>query len=210
MPLAQSPSLLQLRLLTSSIALLALAALAIPASADKVPQSAPGVPDDQGFRAYVCDPARSTVAYHAIHPFAKVNGIHHAPACTVWVSPDTSAFRIHVAMPVRGFKSGIGLRDTHAMKAVDADAYPVVSFSSSAARPQAGRMGPYAVSGELKFHGITGTVATTIVPEIKDGAVVIRGGFPISLAQYQAKPPTLMGTKVRDRVDMDFELVFKL
>ena len=172
--------------------------------------SAEGLPAGQGFRKYVCVQERSTVAYHAIHPFAKVNGIHKAPACTVWVSPDTSRFRIHVAIPVRGFKSGIGLRDSHAMKAIDADAYPVVSFSSSAVRPQAGRIGPYTVSGELKFHGITGTVATTIVPELKDGTVVIRGGFPISLSQYQAKPPSLMGTKVRDKVDMDFELVFKL
>lgn len=153
---------------------------------------------------------RSTVAYHAIHPFAKVNGIHKAPACTVWVSPDTSVIRIRVAMPVRGFKSGIGLRDAHAMKAIDADAYPVVSFSSFAVRPQAARIGPYTVSGELKFHGITGTVATTIFPELRDGTAVIRGGSPISLSQYQAKPPTLMGTKVRDKVDMDFELVFKL
>jgi polyisoprenoid-binding protein YceI len=174
------------------------------------PASAEGPPAGQGFRTYVCDPERSTVAYHAIHPFAKVNGIHKAPACTVWVGPDTSGFRIHVAMPVRGFKSGIGLRDSHAMKAIDADAHPVVSFSSTAVRPQAGKVGPYIVSGELTFHGITGTVTATIVPEIKDGTAVIRGGFPISLSQYQAKPPTLMGTKVRDKVDMDFELVFTL
>lgn len=172
----------------------------------------PGVaqPDIAGFKAYVCDPARSTVTYHAIHPFAKVNGVHHAPACTVWVDPDTTAFRIRVAMPVRGFKSGIGLRDSHAMKAIDADAHPVVSFSTDSVRPQAGKTGPYAVSGELKFHGLTGTIATTIVPELKDGTAVIRGRFPISLAEYQAKPPTLMGTKVRDRVGMDFELVFSL
>ncbi len=167
-------------------------------------------PAGQDFRTYVCDPGRSTVAYHAIHPFAKVNGIHKAPACTVWVSTDTSVFRIRMAMPVRGFKSGIGLRDTHAMKAIDADTYPLVSFSSSTVRPQAGRIGPYTVTGELTFHGITGTVAATIVPELKDGKAVIRGGFPISLSQYQAKPPTLMGTKVRDNVDMDFELVFTL
>lgn len=163
-----------------------------------------------GFNSYVCDPSRSTVTYRAIHPFAKVKGVHHAPACTVWVDPDTTAFRIRVSMPVRGFKSGIGLRDSHAMKAIDADSHPVVSFSSDTVRPQAGKTGPYAVSGELKLHGRTGPITTTIVPELKDGTAVIRGGFHISLAEYQAKPPTLMGTKVRDRLDLDFELVFNL
>jgi polyisoprenoid-binding protein YceI len=163
-----------------------------------------------GFRAYLCDGARSTVSYHVVSTLAKPVGINHAPACTVWVSRDTSAFRISVSMPVRGFKSGIGLRDSHAMKAVEADSFPQVAFTSESVKPKEGRLGPYTVAGTLAFHGKTRAIEVAAQPEIKDGVVAIRGGFPISLSEYQVKPPSLMGTKVKDRVDMTFELFFKL
>jgi polyisoprenoid-binding protein YceI len=161
-----------------------------------------------GFRVYACDPGRSSVAYNAVHPFAKVRGVNHAPACTVWVSPDTAEFRIKVSLEVRGFKSGIKLRDSHAMKAVAADSFPAVVFASASVRPSAGRFGPYAVSGDLAFHGRTRPVQATVTPEVKNGVITVRGGFPISLAEFQARPPSLMGTKVKDKVEMTFEFVF--
>lgn len=140
--------------------------------------------------------------------------MNHAPACTVWVSPDTAEFRIKVSLEVRGFKSGINLRDSHAMKAIAADSFPMVVFTSASVKPSpdspaAGRFGPYTVSGDLVFHGLTRTVQATVIPEAKNGLIFVRGGFPISLAEFQARPPSLMGTKVRDKVEMTFELVFK-
>ncbi|GEM_PF-1269529 len=187
----------------------AAACLAFPAPAPAPARIASSAGSD-GFRAYVCDSSRSTVVFHAVHPFANVTGINHAPACSVWVNGDSTIFRVRVNMAVRGFKTGISLRDSHTMKAVEADAFPQVAFASTAVKPKDGKLGPYVVNGELTFHGLTKTITANVTPEIKAGQVFIRGGFPISLAEYQAKPPTLMGTKVHDRVDMTFDLVFKL
>ena len=72
---------------------------------------------------YPCDPTQSNLTYTAKTGLATVKGVSKVVACTVWVNPDTTAFRIRVGTAVRSFKSGIGLRDTHAMKAVKPPAF---------------------------------------------------------------------------------------
>lgn len=167
-------------------------------------------PGAEALRAFLCDPALSSVTYTAVHPFATVHGVSHAPACTVWVNPDTTEFRVRVSAPARSFKSGIGLRDTHAMKAVEADKFPLVEFSSATVKPKAGKVGPYFLTGQLAFHGETHSVEMTAKPELKDGKAIVRGGFPISLAAFKVKPPSLMMTTAKDTVAIAFDLIFDL
>ncbi|HKP96170.1 MAG TPA: YceI family protein [Fibrobacteria bacterium] len=161
-------------------------------------------------RPYICDSSLSTVTYKAIHPFATVRGVSRAPACTVWVDPDTVAFRVRVSVPARSFKSGLALRDSHAMKAVEADKYPRVEFTSNAVTPEDGKVGPYSLAGELTFHGETRPVSMAVTPRLENGKALIRGAFPVSLAAYKVKPPSLMMNRVKDTVTLSFDLAFDL
>lgn len=161
-------------------------------------------------RPYVCDSARSSIAYTAVHPFATVHGRSTAPACTVWTDPDTVAFRVHVTVPVESFHSGIDLRDSHAMEAVDADEYPRAGFTSTGLTPVGGKVGPYRVTGMIDFHGRTRDVEMEIRPRLADGTAVIEGGFPISLHDYGVDPPSLLMFKTHDEAKISFHLVFNL
>lgn len=161
-------------------------------------------------RAYICDSALSTITFKAIHPFATVHGVSHAPACTVWVNPDTTEFLVHASARARSFKTGNGLRDSHAMKAVEADKFPLVTFTSKTVKPKDGKVGPYSLAGDLTFHGETRPIEAAAKPEIKDGKAVVRGSFPVSFKEYKVTPPSLMGAKARDTLTLSFDLVFDL
>jgi polyisoprenoid-binding protein YceI len=162
------------------------------------------------FKAYPCNTALSTLTYTAKTGLATINGVSKAVACTVWVNPDTTAFRIRVGAAVRSFKSGIGLRDSHAMKAVKADSFPRVEYASTTAKAKDGKTGPYAVAGDLTFAGETHKVDTDVQPEIKDGKAFIRGKFPVSLGGFNVKPPAFLMSKVYDKVEMTYNLAFDL
>ncbi|WP_299700300.1 YceI family protein [uncultured Pontibacter sp.] len=148
----------------------------------------------------------STIGYTLSHPLHTVQGISKQVSSELLLSQQGKQIeRVKVSVPVRSFDSGNRRRDRDMLKVTEAERYPEVTFVSSEI---AERDGALAVKGQLFFHGVTQEIGFTARQYRQGEDMVVEGGFEISLEQFSIKRPSILTMKVKDQLQVQFQMVY--
>lgn len=105
---------------------------------------------------------------------------------------------INLSIPVKSFDSGKGKMDRNAYEALDADAYEMVSFSStSPATTIMEAPGVYKalVKGKLSISGTSKMIEIPIILQKTNSAYTLKADHSLNMVDYKVEPPTaLFGT----------------
>lgn len=159
------------------------------------------------------DPSQSTLSYHLVHKFHKVDGVSHQVEGKALLLPGGKA-QVMIRVPVQSFDSGNVNRDEHMKEVVEAARYPTVELKAAgegitppASFPQKTQA---TFKVQLAFHGQTQvlSVPVTITWESAD-RIRADASFTISLDAYKIERPSLMFIKVNDALGLEAHLLFK-
>ena len=148
----------------------------------------------------------STIGYTLRHPMHTVQGRSKQVSSQLLLSAQGKQIeRVTVSVPVRSFDSGNRRRDRDMLKATEADQYPEVTFVSSEIVE---RDGALSVTGQLTFHGVTREIGFTARQSGQGEDMVVEGSFDISLEEYNIKRPSILTMKVKDQLQVQFQMVY--
>jgi polyisoprenoid-binding protein YceI len=164
-------------------------------------------------RAFVVDPAASTLHYRIVHKLHGVDAVSRRIEGKAVVQPDGRVLAM-VRAPVSSFDSGDSNRDAHMQEALDVGAHPyvVVKATGRDATLAAGAApsGPLTLEGELDLHGVKRPVSVPVQVERRpDGTFRARGSFDVSLDAHGIERPSLLFVKIEDRCRIDVDLVLR-
>jgi polyisoprenoid-binding protein YceI len=145
----------------------------------------------------------STLSFEATGPAGlKINGESGGLQAT------EEGGKYVVVAPTTDFKTGIGLRDKHLRKALDADAHPraKLEVDKSAIKLPASGSSKGKASGDLTLHGVK--KPTTFNYEIKkDGDnYQIVGDFQVNIHDYNLEKPCYLGVCVEELVKVSVKM----
>lgn len=123
------------------------------------------------------------------------------------MSVDDTGDTFTVAIPLSSVTTGIGLRDEHMRKSLESDQFPIVTLTlndSDLKRPVGDDTVGGTTIGKLTLHGVTKsvTVGYETVGDCEDH-VGVKASFGIELHDHGITPPSYLGMKVKDHVQVD-------
>ncbi len=121
---------------------------------------------------------------------------------------DAATGAVAVSLQVRDFKFERALMESHFNENyLESDRFPKAEFRGAIQNPKAidwGKDGVYqvTVSGNLTIHGVSQKVTAPVQILVKDGKAGATGTFPVRLADYNIKIPTLVAAQIAESVDV--------
>lgn len=110
-----------------------------------------------------------------------------------------------VASPVKAFDSGDSNRDLHMLEVTKGATFPLVSVKVSLSRQSMGSEQKGDV--EVQFAGQSKKYSgVKITTETSGVSTKASGMLPIHLSDFQVERPSLLGMKIDDNVEIDFQL----
>jgi polyisoprenoid-binding protein YceI len=157
-------------------------------------------------------PDVSTVTYHIVHKFHRVDGVskHVEGRARVQAAGPT---QVAIRVPVESFDSGNTNRDAHMKEAVEAARYPIVELKAVADGLAVPDRFPTTLQktcrAQLTFHGVTQQLEVPVTVRF-DAAdkVSVTASFTVSLDSYKVERPSLMFVKIDDAMKIDAQLSF--
>lgn len=153
---------------------------------------------------WMLDSEKSYIEYQAKHLLHKWIGTNNKVK-GVLVLKDEGG-KIAIAANIVDFDSGIGNRDSNALRVLDAFNHPQVKFYSDQILISENTI---ALKGELDFRGkkVNKNVEASF---LKDGEkIFMEGTFSIVLTDFNIELPSLMLKKIEDFTKISYKLVFK-
>jgi len=165
--------------------------------------SAPARAD--GIRAYVIDPARSQLRFHAVSRLMNADGAFGRFGGEVRLDearPETASGRLTVE--VASLDTGIRMRDNHLRSDdfFDVDRHPQATFVVSSVRRDAGR---WTVSGQLTIRGVTRPVTVPVAVTASAGSIRVVGEFSVNRREFDVSYHSFLNP-IRDEVRVSFDL----
>jgi polyisoprenoid-binding protein YceI len=150
----------------------------------------------------------SSISYHVEHKLHTVDATTKDFACNISYDNSTGEVKsVTVIAAVTNFNSGNGNLDSHAMEVIEAIKYPRVSFVSN----KIVRTGnDLEISGKLTFHGITKNVIFHANQSIENNKLKVEGAFNLSLDEFKVERPSMMFSKLKDEMKMNFKTTFDI
>ena len=136
------------------------------------------------------------------------------------INPSTKSITSHLEMDknieslkgsvdiaINKLKSDNSSRDEHMVDAIESNKYPVAHYRFTKVTKSGSG---YKIDGVLTFHGVQKPLQldTHIVNTGK--GIEIKGKGHFSLASYEIKPIKLLLLTVRDRIDLNIDVNFKI
>ncbi len=121
---------------------------------------------------------------------------------------DAATGAVAVSLQVRDFKFERALMEAHFNENyLESDRFPKAGFRGTIQNLKAldwGQNGVYqvTVSGNLTIHGVTQQVTAPVQLLVKDGKAAVTGTFPVRLADYNIKIPTLVAAQIAESVSV--------
>lgn len=112
-----------------------------------------------------------------------------------------------VTIPVESMKTGISNRDSHMLEVLGFPKFKEIRAVVESIVP--GEKNHYAISGKLTIKGVEKPFRSEATSTTEGDTVILRGGFPVSLAAYGVEAPDLLFIKIKDRVDINYDFRFK-
>jgi polyisoprenoid-binding protein YceI len=109
-------------------------------------------------------------------------------------------------VPLGNIDTGIGLRNEHTKKALEADKYPTTTLKvarSALKFPAAGADSSGDAQGSLTLHGQTRDITFHYSAKNNGGTIVVTGTSRINMNDYGVKAPSYMGVTVKPDVDLN-------
>jgi polyisoprenoid-binding protein YceI len=113
---------------------------------------------------------------------------------------------VTLTIPLGNMDTGIGLRNEHTRKALEADQYPTTTLKvarSALKFPAAGADSSGDARGLLTLHGKTRDITFHYSAKNNGGAIAVRGTSRITMTDYGVIPPSYMGVTVKPDVDLN-------
>ncbi len=129
---------------------------------------------------------------------------------------DAAAGTVAVSLDMRDFKFRRALMEEHFNENyVESEKFPKADFRGSIENVQTVNwttdgVYPIVVAGTLSLHGITKPVTVPFTLIIKEGKAGVCGKFPLSLADYGVKIPTLLTAKIAEVVEVNVVIAMGL
>ncbi len=149
----------------------------------------------------------SFITYHVYHVFHSVDAVSRQVSCEVEI--DSSTHRIvsvTASVKVRTFDSGNEARDRTAMKAIESEKYPVVTFQSDSVRYYSETK--IVASGRLTFHGVEREIALPVTLVSSGNELVCDGSIRLDFDAYRVDRPSLIFIPIGDTLLLSFHIVF--
>ncbi len=147
----------------------------------------------------------SSITYTLRHPLHTVKGESAEVNSQLFVDGEKGVQQVKVSVPVRSFDSGNRARDRDMLEVTEADEYPTVTFISSNIMELNGAL---TVIGELTFHGVTREIQFTAQHQRQGPHLFVTGGFEISLEEFKIKRPSILTMKVKDNLQVNFNMLY--
>jgi polyisoprenoid-binding protein YceI len=112
---------------------------------------------------------------------------------------------VTITVPLSNIDTGIGLRNDHTKKAVEADKYPSVTLKVARAAlkfPAAGADSSGDAKGQFTLHGQTKDVTFHYAAKNAGGTISVTGSTRINVNDYGVTPPSYLGVTVKPDVDV--------
>lgn len=124
---------------------------------------------------------------------------------------DAESGSLVFSVPIKNFEFDKSLMKEHFNeKYMETEKYPKSTFK--------GKVEAYTIKdgqqnvvakGDLTIHGITRTVEIPGTVESNQGNILIKAAFPISVADYEIKIPSLLFSNIAEVVDVTVDLKYK-
>jgi polyisoprenoid-binding protein YceI len=149
----------------------------------------------------------SVIVYSMKHPLHEWKG--ESKDVTSIILTDearTIIYQVAVSAKVSSFDSKNANRDSHMMEVTEAIKFPNVTYVSNSVNIEGT---DFTSSGNITFHGISQPVA--IKGKLtKDGnKLTFTGNFNLKISQFKVDPPSLMGIKIDDDFNLEFNVVYQ-
>lgn len=122
--------------------------------------------------------------------------------------------RVQIKVPVVTFVSSHKTLDKDMQEATEADKYPTIEVAGTAesfSLPGIGATEPKSIQAKITFHGRTISQPLSIsMKRVDEKNVQARGKFDITLPTFGVSPPSHLGARVKDQVEIAFDLLFEI
>jgi polyisoprenoid-binding protein YceI len=111
-----------------------------------------------------------------------------------------------LTVPLSNIDTGIGLRNDHTKKALEAEKYPTTTLKvarSALKFPAAGADSSGDARGALTLHGQTKDITFHYVAKNNGGAIAVTGTSRINMNDYGVTAPSYLGVTVKPDVDLN-------
>ena len=164
-------------------------------------------------RAFMVDPAASTLRYRIVHKLHAVEATSRRIEGKAVVQPDGRVLAM-VRAPIVSFDSGESNRDANMQETLDAGAHPYVVVKATGRDATLAAGGApartLALEGELDLHGVKRPLSVPIQLERRpDGTLRVRASFDVSLEAHGIERPSLLFVKIEDRCHIEADLVLR-
>lgn len=148
----------------------------------------------------------STLVYHMRNTFHSWSGESDSFLCSIEYNNETRKVESVIATAkIISFDSNIKMRNNTAFKTLESEVFPAVKFISDRIIDQNGVI---KAQGTLYFHGVSKTIEFEAAKGIIKNQLCVRGNFAIKLTDFDISPPTLLGFKTEDNIDVKFVMNF--
>lgn len=157
-------------------------------------------------RSIKAEEISSTLSYTMKNPLHSWTGVCDEFTCVIDYNSTKKQIQTVIAEAVIvSFDSNIGLRNKNAFKAIESKKYPSVKVIASSISTNGNIL---SVKGNLTFHGVTNPVEFEASQRLINDQLSIKGKFSIKLTDYDLQPPSLLGIKAEDNIDINFSVNF--
>ncbi|RDB08023.1 YceI family protein [Runella aurantiaca] len=151
-------------------------------------------------------PSQSSVSYEGFHPLHNWTAKSNSVVCVINYNPDKQEIMtVAASAKVVSFDSRNSNRDSNAMEKIEALLFPRVSFTGDSIVANAGKM---TIVGNLSFHGVSKKISVNAQTSLKGNKMKVEGAFPVNLKEYNILIPSLLGTSIKEEINVKFTFVF--
>jgi len=111
--------------------------------------------------------------------------------------------------PIASLKTGIGLRDTHLQKYLEAEKYPTVTLFVERSKlkiPDDNSTVAAEITGQVAIHGVTRPITLQYEAKRMGSDYLVQGKFQVSLADFKIEQPCFLGVCVDNLIKVKAKL----
>ena len=157
-------------------------------------------------KAWEIDPAISYIEYtgnHVLHSWTgKTNKVDFKMPC------DSDFCKLEISIPLESFDSGNDARDSNMLYYTESLLYPNVSFVSDYFSFSGYFNEEIKLTGNLTFHGITKEITVRVKLYENQYGAWGECHFDIDLSLFNVDRPSLLLTKIADKIEITSKLKF--
>ncbi|MBC7923907.1 MAG: YceI family protein [Ferruginibacter sp.] len=150
---------------------------------------------------------RSRVGFFSATPLENIEAVTDQATSLF----DAATGQVAFAVPVKSFQFAKSLMREHFNESyLESDRYPKATFGGKVTGfvNQPGKQRVTA-TGDLFLHGVTRTVTVEGMMEVREGKIVLDAVFPVKLADYRVKVPTVVFYNVAELIEVKVNFAYK-